>query len=111
LATVSGTEAVRQSLLMLISTRPGERVMRPDYGCPLHRLMFQPVDATAAGLAIHYVEQAVRRWEPRVEIIDVDAGPGPDEPTELVVRLSYRVRATRVPDTFEFAIDLAGATR
>ena len=62
--TVADDEAIRQSLLMLISTRPGERVMRPEYGCDLHRLVFSPNDDTTAGLAIHFVRQAVERWEP-----------------------------------------------
>ncbi len=54
-ATVSGDASVRQSLMLLLATLPGERVMRPDYGCPLHRIVFAPNDATTAGLAIHYV--------------------------------------------------------
>ena len=52
---IAGDAAIRQSIILLLTTTPGERVMRPDYGCPLHRLMFQPNDATTAGLAIHYV--------------------------------------------------------
>ena len=69
----AGDEAVRQSILLLLSTIPGERVMRPTYGCHLHRLVFWPNDDTTAGLAIHYVRRAVERFEPRVEVIRVDA--------------------------------------
>ena len=58
---VDGVEAVRQAVLLLLSTRPGERVMRPDYGCDLHRVLFAPNDDTTAGLAIHYVRAAVAR--------------------------------------------------
>ena len=63
MAFVSGCVllAVRQSILMLLSTRPGERVMPPDYGCPIHRLVFSPNDATTAGLAIHYVRHSLLR--------------------------------------------------
>jgi len=46
----------------------GERVLRPEYGCDLHRLVFSPNDATTAGLAVHYVRAALLRWEPRIEI-------------------------------------------
>ena len=74
---VQDDASIRQSLLLLLSTSPGERVMRPDYGCYLRRLVFAPNDDTTAGLAIHYVRQAVGRWEPRVEIIGVDAGRDP----------------------------------
>lgn len=110
LATIEGDAAVRQSLLLLLATMPGERVMRPEYGCPLHRLVFQPLDDTTAGLAIHYVEQAVRRWEPRVEVLGVDAHPSPDDDAELVVVLDYRVRDTRRQDTLAVSVDLQAAT-
>jgi len=59
LALVEDEEAVRQALLLLLTTTPGERVMRPDYGCELARLVFAPNDDTTAGLAIHYVRRAV----------------------------------------------------
>ena len=80
LAEVSGHDAVRQAIILLLTTIPGERVMRPSYGCPLHRLMFAPNDATTAGLAIHYVPQSIKRWEPRIEIVRLDAGVDPAAP-------------------------------
>lgn len=108
-ATVEGDQAVRQALLMLLSTRPGERLMRPEYGCRLHRLVFAPNDDTTAGLAIHYVRDAVRRWEPRVEVTHVDAGADPDVPSRLLVRLDYRVRAALSEGSLTLAVDLDGA--
>lgn len=105
-ALTSGRESVRQALLMLLSTVPGERVMRPDYGCDLQRLLFWPNDATTAGLAILYVRRAVERFEPRVEILGVDAGADVDRPDQLNVSLSYRIRATRQLEELAFAVDL-----
>jgi phage baseplate assembly protein W len=87
--------AVRQALLLLILTTPGERVMRPTYGCHLRRLLFSPNDDTTAGLAIHYVRSAIERWEPRVDILGLDAIRDPEEPTTMQVILEYRVRATQ----------------
>jgi hypothetical protein len=55
---VAEQAAVRQSILLLLTTVPGERVMRPDYGCDLQKLVFSPNDATTHGLAIHYVRRA-----------------------------------------------------
>jgi phage baseplate assembly protein W len=104
--TVEDDEAIRQSLLMLISTRPGERVMRPEYGCDLSRLVFSPNDDTTAGLAIHFVRQAVERFEPRVEVLRVDASRDPEESTRLVIALDYRVRATLRGDTVVVGVDL-----
>lgn len=91
LDTVSGLEAVRQSLHLLLRTSPGERVMRPGFGCPLRSLVFSPNDATTAGLAMHYVKEAVREWEPRVEVLSVDAGPDPAQEHLLRIELVYRV--------------------
>ncbi|GHF45140.1 hypothetical protein HNQ07_002222 [Deinococcus metalli] len=105
----SGAALVRQSLLLLISTRPGERVMRPTYGCHLSRLMFAPNDDTTAGLAIHYVRQAIERWEPRVQILHLDAGRDPDVPELLRLTLRYRVRAILHEDHLQVRLNLAGS--
>jgi uncharacterized protein len=105
-ATVAGAGAVRQSILLLLGTRPGERVMRPHYGSHLHRLLFAPNDHTTAGLAIHYVRQALRRWEPRVEILALDAGADPLQPSRLTIHLRYRVRASLVEDAVDYPLDL-----
>ncbi len=106
-ATVSGPALISQSLMILLGTVPGERVMRPDYGCPLDRLAFAPNDATTAGLAIHYVRQALRRWEPRVEILRLDAGPSlQDSPEALRIWLEYRIRQTVQRGSLSFTLDL-----
>lgn len=105
---VDGEQSVRQSIMLLLTTLPGERVMRPDYGCPLNRLIFWPNDATTAGLAIHYVRQAIRRFEPRVQIVLLNAGPDPGNPSNLLVSLEYRVRETGAVETLEAAVPLGG---
>lgn len=93
-ATVTDDAAIRQGVLMLLSTLPGERVMRPEYGCELQRLVFAPNDDTTAGLAIHYVRQALERWEPRIEILRLDAERPPGEPGRLDIVLEYRALAS-----------------
>jgi phage baseplate assembly protein W len=107
---VEDQAAVRQSILLLLSTTPGERVMRPDYGCDLRGLVFSPNDATTAGLAAHAVRQALRRWEPRVEVLRLDAGPNPGEPGRLDIVLEYRVRSSRRTGQLGIAVDLSGET-
>ncbi len=108
IAMVDEDAAVRQSILLLLSTIPGERVMRPDYGCELHRLIFSPNDNTTSGLAIHYVRQALDRWEPRAQIIHLDAGPDPRYPERLEISLEYRLRRTQTTHELSLSIDLAG---
>jgi phage baseplate assembly protein W len=110
LETVSDRAAVRQAVLLLLLTRPGERVLRPTYGCELHRLMFWPNDDTTAGLAIHYVQQAIERWEPRVDQVRVDAQRNADDPSRLYVTLEYRVRSTGNEERLSVQLDLGGGT-
>ena len=105
---VEENASIRQAVLLLLSTRPGERVMRPDYGCDLHRLVFSPNDNTTAGLAIHYVRRAVERWEPRVDVIRVDAGRNPDSATRLDIALVYRVRAAQSIERLALSMSLTG---
>ena len=106
---VAGDALIRQSLMLLLATVPGERVMRPDYGCPLDRLMFAPNDATTAGLAIHYVRQSIQRWEPRVTILKLDAGQDlSGAPERLRIWLEYRVRLSQAADEMSFSLDLSG---
>ena len=106
---IEGESVIRQSILTLISTVPGERIMRPEYGCDLHRLLFAANNETTAGLAIYYVRQALERWEPRIDILHLDAIRDPEQPEFLQIVLDYRVRATRHVDRLDFSINLASA--
>jgi phage baseplate assembly protein W len=108
IGTVDESDSVRQAILLLLSTIPGERVMRPEYGCNLFLLIFSPNDNTTAGLAIHYVRQAAERWEPRIAIESVDAIPNTADQARLDIILVYRLRATSQTETISFSLDLAG---
>ena len=108
IAMVSGDDSVRQAILLLLSTSPGERLMRPDYGCHLHRLLFSPNDDTTAGLAIHYVRRALSLWEPRIEIMQLDAGRNPDQPHLLDIFLHYRVKSSQQTAQLLFSFNLNG---
>jgi hypothetical protein len=80
-------------------------------------VVFDPNDDTTAGLAIHYVRQAILRFEPRIEILRLDAGAQPSlaglaesAAGRLYVRLDYRVRATQRDDSLALSVDLSGGT-
>ncbi|HEX8369215.1 MAG TPA: GPW/gp25 family protein [Pyrinomonadaceae bacterium] len=105
---VAERDSVRQAILLLLSTIPGERVMRPDYGCDLYRLIFSPNDDTTAGLAIHYVKQAIDRWEPRAKIEFLDAFPNAENRARLDISLEYRLITTQALDALSFSVNLAG---
>jgi Bacteriophage baseplate protein W len=108
LAMVSGDDSVRQAVLLLLSTRPGERVMRPAYGCDLNSLVFAPNDDTTAALAIHHVRRALLQWEPRVDILTLDAQRDPGQGNTLLIILKYQVRTTHQVEEMQLALDLAG---
>ena len=106
MAMVDDEASIRQSLLLLLTTRPGERVMLPGYGCSLHELAFAPNDDTTAGLAIHYVRRAVSRWESRVELLKVDATRNDEDAGRLDILLEYRVRATLTQQQMRLPVNL-----
>lgn len=105
---VQDNESVRQAVLLLLSTEPGERVMRPGYGCQIHQLVFMPADDTTAGLAIFYVRRALEEWEPRVEVVRLDAKTNDFDPGRLDIILEYRVRATQRMDALTVSLNLSG---
>ena len=108
LAMVEMEESIRQAIFLLITTIPGERVMRPDYGCDIYQLVFAPNDDTTAGLAIHFVKRALDRFEPRVDVVRLDAAVNPDDAGQLDVSLEYRVRATQRLDRLTVTMSLTG---
>lgn len=94
IALAHGGDEVDGALRMILSTAPGERVMRPEFGCAIWDQLFGGTDAGSLGQMAQAVRDAVGRWEPRVELIEVQAEPDPDEPGCVRIVLSYLVRAT-----------------
>jgi phage baseplate assembly protein W len=87
-------ESIRQSILLILGTAKGERVMRPTFGSGIHDLVFAPNDTATAALASYEVREAITEWEPRVEIMDIKVEPDIEEGNKLLIHLEYRVRAT-----------------
>ncbi len=85
---------IEQAITIILMTPKGQRVMRPEFGCQIHDLIFAPNDANTWGLAEYYVEEALRFWEPRIEVIDVIARSDPDNNERMNVRIEYVVKKT-----------------
>ncbi len=86
-------DSVRQSILIILGTAPGERVMRPDFGCGIHDLVFSVNSAGTAGSISRAVGQALLLWEPRIDLVDITVTPG-DAGQVLFISIDYLVRAT-----------------
>ena len=85
---------VEEAIYMILLTPVGQRVMRPEFGCRIHDLIFAPNDATTIGLATYYVEDALGMWEPRIIVRDVRVRPDPENNARLLIHISYEVKAT-----------------
>jgi phage baseplate assembly protein W len=89
--------AIRQSIYVIINTVPGERVMRPEFGCEIHSLIFWPANDQTAAIAERYVREAIERWEPRITLEQVTVTPGATELGEMMIHLTYRVKGQHDP--------------
>lgn len=82
-------ENVRQSIFIILGTAPGERLHRPHFGCQIHDLMFAPNNGITAARAEIYCEEAIYKFEPRVESVTARAWANSDEPNRLDVKIEY----------------------
>jgi phage baseplate assembly protein W len=87
-------ESIRQSIEIILETARGERVMRPDFGCGLHERVFANNDSTTRGAVADDVREALLKWEPRIEVLEVVVAAGGVEEEVLEISIDYRVRST-----------------
>ena len=87
-------QRIEESIVLILATTPGERPMLPDFGCGIHDLLFAPNDSRTIALTVHLAREALTRFEPRIDLIDVAAENTADAPNLLLIRVNYRVRGT-----------------
>jgi hypothetical protein len=92
LATVSDDAKIEQSVWLILSTAKQERVMRPDYGCGMHDLVFSPNSPQSIGQIVDQLRKALVAQEPRIDVLDVTGEVPPGEPNLLLLRVDYRIR-------------------
>ena len=95
-------ESIRESILIILRTGRGERVMRPDFGCGLKELVFSANDSSTSSLVIYYVEEALKKWEPRIELLNVDASPDKEEGNRLNISIEYKIISTNTRYNFVY---------
>ena len=85
---------IKEALWIILSTRKGERVMRPEFGCGIHDFVFSVVNTSTLAMIETSVREALTLWEPRIEVSDVKISTGKVEEGELTVNIDYKVRTT-----------------
>jgi hypothetical protein len=101
-ALIGGENEIQQAIHLILSTRLGERLMRPDFGCRIHELVFAPNDLTTAAAAERYVREALGRWEPRIILTRVTAVPDDNQDGALLIRVEFKIKATQDPRSLVF---------
>lgn len=94
LALVAYEEDIRQAIQIILSTNPGERVMRPDFGTGLKDFVFEPIATTTLALIENRVQTSLVDWEPRIEVTNIAVTPDSAQPGKLLIEILYRIRAT-----------------
>ena len=94
IALAHGEDDIAQAIRIILGTAPGERPMRPEFGCAVHDLVFDTIDAAMIGKLETAVRRALDRWEPRIEVTRLDFDLAGMHEGRLEILLGYRVRAT-----------------
>ncbi len=106
LALAGGETDIEEAIRIILGTAPGERRMRPEFGCRIHELVFAPRDAVTEALAGRYVEEALRRWEPRITVVAVNAVPAAENDGMLLLEIQYEVNDYHDPRTIVYPLYL-----
>jgi phage baseplate assembly protein W len=111
LQTASEEACVEQAIWAILETAPGERVMRPEFGCAIHDLVFAAPNPQLVGQIHAAVHGALARFEPRIEVLGIDVVPDDDRPGLLRIEIDYRLRAasSRFSFVYPFYLDHGGA--
>lgn len=107
---VSEEEDIQQSLTILLSTRLGERIMQPQYGCNLHTVVFEKADKSTITYLRDAIESAILYHEPRIKVIEIRVGAEPDQKERIFIDIIYLVRATNTRSNLVYPFSLTEAT-
>jgi phage baseplate assembly protein W len=100
-----GPEKVRESIWIILDTDPGERIMRPTFGCGLRRYLGEPNTVAVRALIRHDVDRALAAWEPRIQVTAVDVRPGSD-PSLVEIAIAFVHLRTSRPDNLVYPFSL-----
>ena len=117
-ALVTDVREIEQAVRLIIGTAYGERPMRPDFGCRIHDFVFAEASAATAGRISAEVRASLVRWEPRIDVDDIEVSVDENDRSLLYIDIRYRIRRTNDPRNLVFPFytippepSSAGATR
>lgn len=103
---VEGADDVREAMQLLLMTLPGQRIMRPDYGCDLEEFLFQNIQSPMIGAITGRIVDAVLDYEPRVVLNAVVVDQDDADPNCITIKVLYRLRATGDEDQIQWKLDI-----
>jgi phage baseplate assembly protein W len=99
---VTDDREIEQAIRLIIGTSPGERPMRPEFGCAIHDFVFAEANASTAGQIAAEVQTSLTRWEPRIDIDDVNVTVDDEDRSLLYIDIRYHIRSTNDPRNLVF---------
>jgi Bacteriophage baseplate protein W len=93
IASARFEQRIEESIYLILSTSPGERVMQPDFGCGIHDLVFEPNSTVTLALVVDQVRRALTAFEPRIDVLTIHTDTAPEQPNLLLIRIDYRIRS------------------
>jgi uncharacterized protein len=102
IALVAREQEIQESIRLILGTAYGERPMRPEFGCALHDYVFAPADATTGGQIAYEVRLSLERWEPRIDVLDVEVDTDPGDDATLWIEVRYEHRGANDPRNLVF---------
>jgi phage baseplate assembly protein W len=102
IALVTREREIEESIRLILGTSYGERPMRPEFGCGIHDEIFGLADASTFGRIADDVRRSLRRWEPRIDVRDVDVTPDPQDQSTLYIDIRYTIGSANDPRNLVF---------
>lgn len=102
IALVRREQEIEESMRLILGTAPGERPMRPQFGCAIHDHVFAPADAATAAQIGYEVRTSLERWEPRIRLVDVTVSFDAVEAGTLYIDIGYALRGSNTPRNLVF---------
>ena len=106
-----GEEKIRESILIILGTSKGERIMRPEFGCSINDLVFEVNNTATTTLVAFHVQEALLKWEPRIEVLDVFVSPDKEKRNQLNIESDYEVKLTNTKANMVYPFFLEGENK